>query len=144
MQDVNQARTELDKDLSRLKANLSSRAQSDTRAGPILDSLPDSTKPTQTIHQAMDQTRGLSRQDLALGKLQEKSSKETKGGMNGFQGDYAHAVSSASPLMHEYLSLTPAEQVGFFRRNFATKEQAKAFRDQAEAVKKRSPDVIGQ
>jgi hypothetical protein len=141
---VNQARTELQKDLDRLKGSLAERAQSDTRAGPILDSIPDSTKPTDTIHQAMDITRGFSRQDLALGKLQSKSSKETGGNMNGFQGDYSHAVSAASPLMHEYLSLSPQEQVGFFRRNFKTKAEAKAFRDQAESVRKRSPDVVGQ
>ncbi len=142
--DVNQARTELQKDLARLKGNLASKAQSDSRAGPILDSLPDETKPTQTIHQAMDVTRGLARQDLALGALREKAAKETGGQLNGFQGEYAHAVAAASPLMHEYLSLTPQEQVEFFKRNFRSREQAKAFRDQAEAVKKRSPDVIGQ
>jgi hypothetical protein len=144
LQDVNQARTELDKDLNRLKGSLASRSESDKRAGPILDQIPDSAKPTNTIHQAMDITRGFNRQDLALGNLREKSSKATGGQMNGFQGDYAHAVSAASPLMHEYHALSPQDQVGFFQRNFKTKEEAKAFRAQAESVKKLSPDVIGQ
>jgi hypothetical protein len=142
--DVNQARTELQKDLGRLRSSASSRAGSDSRAAEILSGLPTDTTPTQTIHQAMDVTRGSARQDLALGQLREKAASETKGNMNGFQGDYAHAVGAASPLMHEYLALSPQEQVGFFQRNFKTKEQAKAFRAQVESVKKRSPDVIGQ
>jgi hypothetical protein len=144
LQDANQAQTELDKDLARLKGSLASRAQSDTRAGPILEQIPDSAKPTDTIHQAMDITRGFNRQDLALGQLREKSSKATGGQMNGFQGDYAHAVAAASPLMHEYLALSPTEQVDFYKRNFKTREQAQAFRDQARSVKRMSPDVIGQ
>lgn len=144
LQDVNQARTELQKDLGRLRSSASSRAQSDSRANEILSGLPTDTTPTQTIHQAMDVTRGSARQDLALGALQAKTRQETGGSMSGFQGDYSHAVSSASPLMHEYLALSPADQVGFFKRNFSTAQQAKAFRAQAEAVKKRSPDVVGQ
>jgi hypothetical protein len=80
---------------------------------------------------------------LALGKLREKAAKATNGQLNGFQGEYSHAVSTASPLMHEYLSLTPEEQIGFFKRNFSSKEQARAFRDQAEVVKRKNPDVIG-
>jgi hypothetical protein len=92
----------------------------------------------------MDMTRGFARQDLALGSLREKAAKATGGQMNGFQGDYAHATAAASPLMHEYLALSPQEQVGFFQRNFKTKDQAKAFRAQAESVKKLSPDVVGQ
>ena len=142
--DIGSARQELVKDLARVKANLSARAQSDTRAGPILEMIPDDVKNTDVIHNAMDFTRGTSRQDLALGALREKVAKETKGQLNGFQGEYAHAVSAASPLMHEYAALSPQEQVEFFKRNFKTKEQARAFRDQVEAVKKRSPDVLGQ
>jgi hypothetical protein len=144
LQDVNQARTELQKDLGRLRGNVSGRAGSDARAASVLEGYPTDTSPTQTIHQGMDVTRGLARQDLALEALREKSATATGGNMNGFQGDYAHAVSAASPLMHEYLSLSPEDRVGFFQRNFKTKEQAKAFRDQAESVKKLSPDVIGQ
>ena len=144
LQDVNQARTELEKDLGRLRGGLSARAGSDQRAAEVLTGLPTATTPTQTIHQAMDVTRGTAKQDLALGALREKAAKATGGQMNGFQGDYAHAVSAASPLMHEFLSLSPQDQVGFYQRNFKTKEQAKAFRDQAQSVKKLSPDVIGQ
>lgn len=144
LQNVNQARTELQKDLGRLRGMAAQRAGSDSRAGEVLSGLPTDTTPTQTIHQAMDFARGTARQDLALGSLREKNSSETGGKMNGFQGDYAHAVGAASPLMHEYLALSPQEQVGFFQRNFKTKEQAKAFRSQIEAVKKRSPDVLGQ
>ena len=91
----------------------------------------------------MDFARGSARQDLAR-ELRDKSFAATKGQMNGFQGDYAHAVGTASPLMHEYYALSPQEQVGFFQRNFKTKEQAKAFRAQAESVKRLSPDVVGQ
>jgi hypothetical protein len=144
LQDVNQARTELRKDLGQLRSRLSARAGSDERAATILSGLPTEETPTQTIHQSMDLTRGSARQDLALGQLQRKNSKDTNGQMNGFQGDYAHATASASPLMHEYFSLSPKEQVGFFQRNFKTKEQAQAFRAQAESVRKMSPDVVGQ
>ncbi len=142
--DVNQARTELQKDLGRLQTSYTSRAGSDERARTILSGLPTDTTPTQTIHQAMDVTRGSARQDLALGALRQKAAQATGGQMNGFQGDYAHAVSAASPLMHEYLALPPADQVGFFKRNFQTAAEAKAFRAQAESVKKLSPDVVGQ
>lgn len=144
LQDVNQARTELQKDLGRLRGAVAQRSGSDSRAGEVLAGLPTDTTPTQTIHQAMDFARGSARQDLALGQLREKSAAATKGQMNGFQGDYAHAVGAASPLMHEYYALSPQEQVGFFQRNFKTKEQAKAFRAQAESAKRLSPDVTGQ
>jgi hypothetical protein len=144
LQNVNQARTELVKDLGRLQTNYTSRAGSDERARTILSGLPTDTTPTQTIHQAMDFTRGSARQDLALGALRQKNAAATNGQMNGFQGDYAHAVGAASPLMHEYLSLSPQDQVGFFQRNFKTKAQAQAFRAQAESVRKMSPDVVGQ
>jgi hypothetical protein len=144
LQDVNQARSELQKDLGRLRGPFAARAGSDERAKEVLDGLPTDATPTQTIHQAMDFTRGTSWQDLALGQLQSKSSSATSGNMNGFQGDYAHSVAAASPLMHEYMHLTPQQQVGFFQRNFHTKEQAQAFRAQAESVKKMSPDVFGQ
>ena len=142
--DVNQARSELQKDLGRLRGNLAGRAGSDSRAATALEGLPTDTTPAPTIHQAMDITRGMARQDLALGSLRAKAEKATGGTMTGFQGDYAHAVGAASPLMHEYYALSPAEQVGFFKRNFQTKEQAKAFRAQAESVKRLSPDVTGQ
>jgi hypothetical protein len=144
LQDINQARTELEKDLGRLRGSAGARAGSDSRAAEVLSGLPTAQTPTQTIHQAMDVTRGTARQDLALGQLREKNSAATKGQMNGFQGDYAHATAAASPLMHEYYALSPEEQVGFFQRNFKTKEQAKAFRAQAESVKRLSPDVTGQ
>ena len=144
LQDVNQAQTELEKDLGRLRGPLAARAGSDSRAAEALEGLPTVKTPTQTIHQAMDFTRGVAKQDLALGQLRDKNAKETGSNMTGFQGDYAHAVSAASPLMHEYLSLSPQDQVGFFQRNFKTKAQAQAFRAQAEAVKKMSPDVFGQ
>jgi hypothetical protein len=142
--DTNQARSELQKDLGRLRNNFSARAPSDSRAAVALEGLPTDTTPTQTIHQAMDVTRGTSKQDLALGAMRQKNAATTGGNMNGFQGDYAHAVGTASPLMHEYLSLSPQEQVGFFQRNFKTKEQAQAFRAQAQSAKKLSPDVFGQ
>lgn len=144
MNDAAEARSELEKDLGRLQTNLSGRAGSDERAKTALTSLPTATKPTDVIHSGMDWVRGTARQDLALGSLREKNAGRTKGNMDNFQGEYAHATAAASPLMHEYLSLSPKEQVGFFKRNFTTKEQAKSFRAQAESVKRMSPDVIGQ
>jgi hypothetical protein len=142
LQDVNQARTELQKDLGRLRGAVATRAGSDSRAGEVLAGLPTDTTPTQTIHQAMDFARGTAKQDLALGALRDRNSKATGGNMNGFQGDYAHATAVASPLMHEYLSLSPSDQVGFFQRNFKTKAEAQAFRAQAQAAKKMSPDAF--
>jgi hypothetical protein len=144
LQSVSQARSELQKDLGRLRGNLAERSGSDERARTLLSGLPTDETPTQTIHQAMDITRGSARQDLALGNLREKNANATGGQMSGFQGEYSHAVAAASPLMHEYAALSPQEQVGFFQRNFKTKAQAQAFRAQAEAVKKMSPDVIGK
>ena len=144
LQDINQARSELRKDLGRLQTNYTERAGSDERARTILSGLPTDETPTQTIHQAMDITRGSARQDLALGRLQQKNYRATGGQMYGFQGDYEHATASASPLMHEYLALSPQEQVGFFKRNFQNKEQARAFRAQAESVRRMSPDAVGQ
>jgi hypothetical protein len=135
LQDVNQARTELQKDLGRLQTNYTSRAGSDERARTILSGLPTDTTPTQTIHQAMDVTRGSARQDLALGSLQAKNSKATNGQMNGFQSEYSHAVGAASPLMHEYWSLPKAEQAQFLKRNANSPQEAQQMRNTFEAAR---------
>ena len=144
LQNVNQARTEYQKDLGILQARMTARSGSDERARTVLSGLPSDTTPTQTVHQAMDLARGTARQDLALGAIREKTAAATGGQMNGFQGQYAHATGAASPLMHEYWSLPPADQVGFFSRNFNSKAAAKTWRDHADAVRKMSPDVAGQ
>lgn len=144
MNDAAEARAELEKDIGRLQSNLSNRAGSDTRAATALTSLPTATKPTDVIHSGMDYQRGLARQDLALGTLREKNAARTGGNMDNFQGEYAHATSAASPLMHEYLALSPKEQIGFFKRNFTNSADAKKFRSQAESVKRMSPDAVGQ
>jgi hypothetical protein len=135
LQDVNQARTELQKDLGRLRGGLANRAGSDSRAAELLTGLPTDTTPTQTIHQAMDVTRGTAKQDLALGNLREKNAASTKGQMNGFQNEYSHATAVASPLMHEYWSLPKEEQAQFLKRNSSSPQQAQELRNRFEAAR---------
>ena len=136
LQDVNQARTELQKDLGRLRGGFAQRAGSDLRAGEILTGLPTDTTPTQTIHQAMDVTRGSAKQDIALNALREKNAAATNGQMNGFQSEYAHATSIASPLMYEYWSLPKEEQAQFLKRNSSSPPQAQDLRNRYEAARK--------
>jgi len=140
--DVNQARTELQKDLGRLRGGLAGRAGSDSRAAELLTGLPTDTTPTPTIHQAMDVTRGTAKQDLALGQLQQQNSKATGGQMTGFQSQYAHATSAASPLMHEYWSLPKPQQAQFLKRNSSSPQQAQELRNRFEAA--RSQLNVGQ
>jgi hypothetical protein len=140
--DVNQARTELQKDLGRLRGGLAGRAGSDSRAAELLTGLPTDTTPTPTIHQAMDVTRGTAKQDLALGQLQQQNSKATGGQMTGFQSQYAHATSAASPLMHEYWSLSKPQQAQFLKRNSSSPQQAQELRNRFEAA--RSQLNVGQ
>lgn len=135
LQNVVQARSELKKDLGNLQANYTDRAGSDERARTILSGLPTDETPTQTIHQAMDRTRGSARQDLALGQIREKNDKATNGNMNGFSSQYAHATGAASPLMHEYWSLPKAEQAQFLKRNSSSPQQAQALRNEFEAAR---------
>jgi len=142
LQDVTQARTELQKDLGRLRGPLADRAASDGRAGELLAGLPTDTTPTQTIHQAMDVQRGAAKQDLALGALRDKTAAATGGNMNGFQSQYSHAVGVASPLMHEYWSLPKADQAAFLKRNSSSPQQAQELRNRFEAA--RSQLNVGQ
>jgi hypothetical protein len=142
LQDVTQARTELQKDLGRLRGPLADRAASDGRAGELLAGLPTDTTPTQTIHQAMDVQRGAAKQDLALGALRDKTAAATGGNMNGFQSQYSHAVGVASPLMHEYWSLPKGDQAAFLKRNSSSPQQAQDLRNRFEAA--RSQLNVGQ
>jgi hypothetical protein len=142
LQDVNQARTELQKDLGRLRGPLADRSASDDRARELLSGLPTDTTPTQTIHQAMDVQRGAAKQDLALGALRDKAAAATGGNMNGFQSQYSHAVGAANPLMHEYWSLPKEQQAQFLKRNSSSPQQAQELRNRYEAA--RSQLNVGQ
>lgn len=123
------ARQLLEKDLGRLKATASSGAGSDQRQANILAGFPDATSDNQTIHTAMDYTRGAARQDLARGSLLNavKSKDES---LRGFQHADDLLTSQTDPLMHEFGALkSPADQAAFYKRNFSTREQAQEFRD---------------
>ena len=128
--DINQARTQLNKDLGLVQGTIVSRAGSDARAAEILKGYPTDATPEQTTHAAMDYIRGTLRQNVARGKLLQKH------GIPGFQSADDILTRSTNPLMHEYLSLKPDEQAGFYRRNFSTPQQAQAFKNEVNAVKK--------
>lgn len=134
------ARQLLAKDLGQLKTLAGSSAGSDARLQTILSGYPDETSNTQTIHTAMDYLRGNFRQQLARGK-QLNAYRERHPDLAGFQHRDDLLTSNADPLMHEYLSL-PAGQakVDFFKRNFKSKDDAKAFRNRAQGLS----DVIGE
>jgi len=145
LQSVNQAQSELEKDLGQMRGKLALRAGSDTRAGEALGGLPTATTPTETIHNQMDLQRGYARQDLALGKLRDATSGRTGGQMSGFAGEYSHAVSGASPLIHEYnAKKTPEEQAAFLKRQFKTRAEAQEFLHRHEAVKRHSGNILGE
>lgn len=144
MTSVAQAQEELKKDLGTLRGTVALSAGSEGRANVALEGFPESTAQTQTLHVAMDKVRGLNRQTLALGKMQQANAQSTGANMQGFNGEYAHATEAANGLMHEYLSLSPGEQVDFVKRNFTKKADARQFVDHAEAVKKMSPGIFGE
>lgn len=136
------ARQLLEKDLGRLKATASAGAGTDQRQATVLSGFPDATSDNQTIHTAMDYTRGVARQDLARGNLlnQIRTKDPT---VRGFQHADDLLTSQTDPLMHEFASLqTPAERTGFYRRNFSDPAKAQEFRDKVAAM--RHLNVLGQ
>ena len=132
---VNEARSQLNKDLGQVKGLAVARAGSDSRAATILEGYPTDTTPEATTHAAMDYIRGTARQNLARGKVLSQYQQKDPTGMRGFQAADNVIGANTDPLMHEYLSLKPAEQAGFFKRNFSTAKQAQDFRHQVDALK---------
>lgn len=135
---INEARSQLNKDLGQVKGLAVSKAGSDSRAATILEGYPTDTTPESTIHAAMDYIRGTARQNLARGKLLNQYQQSDPEGLRGFQAADNVLGGTTNPLMHEYLALKPADQAGFYRRNFSTPQQAQEFKDQVTALKKHS------
>ena len=131
------ARQLLEKDLGRLKATASAGAGSDQRQANILAGFPDATSDPQTIHTAMDFTRGVARQDLARGALLNKvKSKDPE--LRGFQHLDDMLTGQTDPLMHEFMSLKPSERSGFYSRNFTSAEKAQEFKNKVLALQNHS------
>lgn len=135
---VNEARSQLNKDLGRVRGLASARAGSDSRAATLLEGYPTDTTPENTIHAAMDYLRGTARQNLARGQLLTQYQKSDPQGLRGFQAADNILSRTTNPLMHEYLSLKPDEQKSFYRHNFSTAKEAQAFKDEVNALKKHS------
>jgi hypothetical protein len=128
------ARQLLNKDLGQLKTLAAANAGSDARMGTILSGYPDETSAERTIHTAMDYIRGSFRQSLARGQnLNAYRTKQPD--LTGFQHSDDVLVQSTNPLMHEYTALkSPQERTEFYRRNFATAQEAAAFKAQVQGV----------
>lgn len=126
---VAEMRTKLQKDLGQLRGAVASRADSDKKAGEILEGYPTDTTPENTIHYAMDYIRGISRQNLARNQLLEKN------GTPGFQAADSALTSRTDPLMHEFIALKPSERAGFYQRNFQSKQEAYNFKASIDAAR---------
>jgi hypothetical protein len=100
MSSVNQARTELQKDLGLLRGPVAAAAGSDSRAATLLEGYPTDTTPSQTIHAAMDYIRGTARQTQARGQLLQRY--QGADGPRGFAAADNILTNSTNPLMHEY------------------------------------------
>jgi hypothetical protein len=142
MDSTTYARQLLEKDLGRLKATASAGAGTDQRQATVLSGFPDATSDNQTIHTAMDYTRGVARQDLARGNLlNQVRSKDPN--VRGFQHADDVLTGNTDPLMHEFNALkTPAERIGFYKRNFSDPQKAQEFRDKVAGMG--HLNVIGQ
>ena len=123
------ARQLLEKDLGTVKSQASAGAPSDQRVATILSGFPEATSANQTIHTAMDRVRGLFRQNVARGDLLN-SYRQAHPDLSGFQHADDILTSHVDPLMSEFQALkTPAERIGFYKRNFKSPEDAQAFKD---------------
>jgi hypothetical protein len=141
---VNEARSQLNKDLGQVKALAIQHSGSDSRAATVLEGYPTDTTPENTTHAAMDYIRGAAKQNLARGKLLSQYQASDPEGLKGFQAADNVLSRTTNPLMHEFLSLKPQDQVGFYRRNFSTKQEALEFRDEVNALKKHTNVIPSQ
>jgi hypothetical protein len=140
---INEARSQLNKDLGQVKGLAIQRSGSDSRAATVLEGYPTDTTPENTTHAAMDYIRGTARQNLARGQLLSQYQQSDPQGLRGFQAADNILSRQTDPLMHEYQALKPEDQAGFYRRNFATPQQAQDFKNQVNALKKHT-SVLGQ
>lgn len=124
------ARTELQKDLGLLKGPVAARAGSDARAAELLEGYPTDTTPENTVHSAMDYIRGTMRQTIARGQLLHAH------GVEGIAAADDELTRGTDPLMHEAASLKPGQSNGFYKRNFKSPEEAQAFKNRVDALKK--------
>jgi hypothetical protein len=139
----NDERAELEQHLGIIAGRLTERSGSDSRAAEALKQLPTADSPTKVIANSMDFLKGMSRQDLALGRMREDNSHRTRGGMNGWQGEFAHATGAATPLMHEFLAQKSRQaQHEFLQRHWDNPKDAGLFLDHLREVQKRDPHVF--
>lgn len=130
---INEARSQLLKDLGQVKALATQSAGSDSRAATILEGYPTDTTPENTTHAAMDYIRGMFKQNLSRGKMLLKY-QQNDPSLRGFQAADNMLTSTTDPLMHEFLSLKPEERAGFYKRNFSTPQQAQEFKHKVTAI----------
>jgi hypothetical protein len=133
---VNQARSQLIKDLGQVKGLAVARAGSDSRAETILEGYPTDTTPANTLHAAMDYIRGTARQNLARGSLLSQYQKEDPQGLRGFQAADNIMTNQTDPLMHEFLALPANQRAGFYQRNFGNAQEAQEFKNRVTALQK--------
>lgn len=140
---INQARSQLVKDLGQVRGAVAARAGSDAKAAEILEGYPNDTTPTQTTHAAMDYIRGTLRQNLSRGELLKQYQQQDPQSVRGFASADNILTRNTNPLMHEYMALQPAERAAFYKRNFGSAQEAQAFKDQVNAVQKHT-SAFGQ
>ena len=141
---INEARSQLNKDLGQVKGLAIQNAGSDSRAGTILEGYPTDTTPAQTTHAAMDYIRGTARQNLARGQLLQKYQGSDPQGLRGFQAADSMLTGTSNPLMHEFMSLPADQRAGFYKRNFSSPQEAQAFKDSVTALQKHTNGIVGQ
>lgn len=128
------ARQLLKKDMGQLSARATQNAPTDKRMETILSGHPEASSDPQTIHTAMDYIRGSFRQSLERGQLLQ-SYRQKHPDLTGFQNADDALTGMKDPLMTEFQSLqTPQERIGFYRRNFRTKQEAAAFQSKVQGV----------
>lgn len=140
---INEARSQLNKDLGQVKALAIQNSGSDARAATVLEGYPTDTTPASTTHAAMDYIRGTARQNLARGQLLSQYQKADPS-LKGFQAADTILTGTSNPLMHEFMALPPAQRAGFYKRNFSTPQEAQSFKDQVTALQKHTNGIVGQ
>ncbi len=136
------ARQLLEKDLGQVKTAASGSAATDKKMETILSGYPESTSAPDTIHGAMDYIRGSFRQNLARGELLNKY-QEKRPNLEGFQHADDVLTGHTDPMMHEFHALkSDEERANFFKRNFRSRDEAKAFKNRVGAMS--DTNVLGQ